>query len=353
MWNQQKTAITNVQVFDGTQLTRPTTVVIDGERFGTDTAGAFAVDGHGGILLPGLIDAHVHLTKLEDLQRLAKAGITTALDMAAWPPDLVNSLRHQRGLPDIRSAGIPLTCPGSRHSHIPTLPDDALVSGTTQAGDFVTRRITEGSDYIKLIADEPGPEQQVLNVTIEEAKKHNKLTVAHAAAYRPVQMAQEAKVHVLTHVPLDAQVTEADANMMASENRICIPTLTMMEGIALLKRPGTDYTHADQSVRTMHRAGVVILAGTDANDTPGSPSPIAHGASLHDELELLVKAGLSTVEALRSATYLAARHFGLHDRGVIGPSLRADAVLIDGDPIQDINATRRVQKVWCAGVEVT
>jgi imidazolonepropionase-like amidohydrolase len=66
---------------------------------------------------------------------------------------------------------------------------------------------------------------------------------------------------------------------------------------------------------------------------------------------LLIEAGLSNVEALRAATVLPAQHFGLHDRGVIEPGRRADLVLIDGDPIADIRATRQIRRVWCAGVE--
>jgi imidazolonepropionase-like amidohydrolase len=66
---------------------------------------------------------------------------------------------------------------------------------------------------------------------------------------------------------------------------------------------------------------------------------------------LLIDAGLSSVEALRAATVLPAQYFGLHDRGVIKPGRRADLVLIDGDPIADIHATRLIRRVWCAGVE--
>ncbi len=79
---------------------------------------------------------------------------------------------------------------------------------------------------------------------------------------------------------------------------------------------------------------------------------ISHGSSLHHELELLVGAGLTTVDALRAATSRPARYFGLADRGVIEPGRRADLVLIDGDPLQDITATRSIRRVWCGGAEV-
>lgn len=96
-----------------------------------------------------------------------------------------------------------------------------------------------------------------------------------------------------------------------------------------------------------------VHAGTDAFSAGFLPEPVLHGDSLHHELALLVDAGLSTVEALRSATALAARHFGLADRGAITPGLRADLVLLGGDPLADISATRTIERVWCAGVEVS
>src|SRR5690606_4563552 len=95
--------------------------------------------------------------------------------------------------------------------------------------------------------------------------------------------------------------------------------------------------NAMESVRRLHAAGVPILAGTDAPN-PGT----AHGASLHGELQLLVEAGLTPAEALAAATSVPAKAFGLGDRGRIAPGLRADLVLVNGDPTQDITATRSI-----------
>lgn len=347
-----KIAITNVRVFDGSQLSQPTTVIIEGDHIGTDTSGATEIDAKGGTLLPGLIDAHVHITKPEQLTQLSRAGVTTALDMACWPPAHVDSMRNQKGVTDIRSAGTPLTAPGTLHSQLPNLPKDALVETEEQAVDFVSRRIAEGSDYIKVVADVPGPTQEVLNAAVAEAKKQGKLTVAHAARFEAVQMAQKAKVDFLTHVPIDKALTAANVQLMLEEDRPCIPTLAMEEkAIPILKRPGSDYAFSRDSVTTMHKAGVPILAGTDANAS--AFSPIRHGESLHREFELLIEAGMSTVDVLRSATILTAQRFGLHDRGVIEPGKRADLVLIAGDPIKDIKATRQIEKVWCGGIEVS
>ncbi|MGD0608764.1 MAG: amidohydrolase family protein, partial [Streptosporangiaceae bacterium] len=138
-----------------------------------------------------------------------------------------------------------------------------------------------------------------------------------------------------------------------ADGRILIPTLAMMEGVvAQSAPPGADYAAARQSVTVMYRAGVPILAGTDANAAAGLPAAISHGTSLHHELELLVDAGLSTVDALRAATSRPAHYFGLADRGVIEPGRRADLVLIAGNPLHDITATRSIRRIWCGGAEV-
>lgn len=96
------------------------------------------------------------------------------------------------------------------------------------------------------------------------------------------------------------------------------------------------------------------LTGVRVFDGHGLSEPssvVLDGGSLHDELELLTGAGLSTVDALRAATVLPAEHFGLRDRGAVRPGLRADLVLVDGDPRADIRATRAISRVWCAGIE--
>ncbi len=97
-------------------------------------------------------------------------------------------------------------------------------------------------------------------------------------------------------------------------------------------------------VGEMHRAGVPLLAGTDASDEPW----VIPGASLHDELELFVEAGLTPLEALRTATTGPARY-----RGEVGPLLaagrRADLVLLTEDPTESITALRRIEAVVLRG----
>ena len=95
-------------------------------------------------------------------------------------------------------------------------------------------------------------------------------------------------------------------------------------------------------VRLMRDAGVSILAGSDLEP---------HGGSLHQELELLVDAGLSPAEAIAAATSEATAFLGLTDElGTVEAGKRADLVLLDSDPLADITNTRRIAAVIVGGV---
>ena len=102
---------------------------------------------------------------------------------------------------------------------------------------------------------------------------------------------------------------------------------------------------AYDTVRQLVAAGVPVLAGSDAPN-PGT----AHGVSLHRELELLVQAGLTPEQALAAATSAPAKAFHLKDRGRIAPGMRADLVLVAGDPLKDVRDTRNLVRIWKGGV---
>jgi len=379
------TLITNVRVFDGQTLTAPQDVLISDATIAdpsslSSSSPDSTVDGTGLTLLPGLIDAHVHISEHEELRTLATHGITTTLDMAAWPAERINALRNQRGLTDIRTAGAPASTPNSTHTCLLHLPECSQLTGADKAEAFVEDRIREGSDYIKLIADVPGPSQELLDALVAASEKRGLLTVVHAAMSVPYAMAQKSGARVITHAPLDAPLSSSDAEQMKNAGRVAVPTLTAMVAVSSIKRPpmplpGTgpssggpprsapqmpavpprkpDYANARESVRALHAAGVPILAGTDAvAQKANAPFFVPHGSSLHEELVLLRDAGLSNLEALQAATILPAQWFGLEDRGRVEVGMRADLVLVRGDPIQDIKVTRNVEAVWCSGVRV-
>ena len=176
--------------------------------------------------------------------------------------------------------------------------------------------------------------------------------IAHAATPGAYALALSTDIDVITHIPLGHPLSAEDAQRMAAQGQVAIPTLTMMERTAAARGlPPAGLAAAVESIRTLLDAGVTVLAGTDANSQPGVPAQVPHGESLHRELELLVEAGLTPAQALQAATTLTAGCFDLQDRGSIAPGLRADLVLLRADPTEDIRAVRQIERVWCAGVE--
>ena len=344
--------IRDVRVFDGAKLLPPVTVVVAGgliREVGAAVnvpAGAATVDGSGKTLLPGLIDAHVHITAPGDLKRALSFGVTTYLDMftvARMAAEIRTAQAAGRLVDhaDLRSAGTLLTAPGGHGTEygvpIPTLskPEDART--------FVDARIAEGSDYIKLIKDDgsafgfhrPTLDRATLAAGIAAAHARGKRAVVHIATLADAREAIACGADVLAHT----YAGEADpeiAREAAAHHVAWTPTLA----VTAQKNPAA----AIAMVRAMKAADVTILAGTDAPN-PGT----SHGSSLHEELALLVKAGLTPVEALAAATSAPAATFRLADRGRIAPGMRADLVLVDGDPTRDIAATRKIVAIWKLG----
>ncbi|MCJ1271891.1 hypothetical protein MMC22_011796 [Lobaria immixta] len=361
--HDRRIAINNVRVFDGRRLRAPQTVLIDGGVIGTcgkDAARAYwrcgrdaeQVDGHGGVLLPGFIDSHNHPATVDNLKQLSEYGITTALIMACHPKSLCQSLQRHQGLTDVFYVGTPAAAPNSSVAQIPGFPQDELVTSPAQAAQFVKNRVAEGASFVKIIAGNPGtPElnQTTLNALVDESHKRKKLTVCHAPRFLAVQMALEAKADQIHHVPLDIPLDTITASRYIQDKRISAPTLIVMKTIAQnAKSPAVSFASASASVTTLYKAGVPILVGTDA---PGPFGGVDFGVSIHQEMELLAQAGMSNIDILRGATSLPAKYFGLRDRGVIKPGRRADLVLISGNPIANISATRNIQRTWIAGVE--
>lgn len=385
--------VQDVRVFDGTGvIDRATVVVRDGRivSVGRDAQvpeGLAVVDGRGRTLLPGLIDAHVH--SWGDAQADAlRFGVTTELDMLGDRGRFA-ALRSQRDAfgparhADLWSAGAAVTAPGGHGTQygmeVPTL------AAGGDAGAFVAARVAEGSDYIKIIVEDfgaygsPGrmptlaPAQ--VEAAVEAAHAHDRLAVVHVSRQADALHALRAGADGLVHLFVDAGATPELVAAARAGDAFVVPTLSVLMSIAgagagpglaadprLRPHLSDAQVHALQgsfpgmpaqpalperllaSVRALHAAGVTILAGTDAGN-PGT----SHGASLHGELALLVQAGLTPLEALAAATSAPATRFGLADRGRIAPGLRADLVLVEGDPSSDIAASRAIVGIWKNG----
>jgi imidazolonepropionase-like amidohydrolase len=358
--NRRSIAIQNVRVFDGTKLSGPRTVFVENGVISSSADADVAVKGEGATLLPGLIDSHIHLDSIENLKKASYWGITTMIDMATQDPELVDSLRSQPGLTDIRSchrAGSPA---GSYHATAMSYP---VIRGPEEGRSFVDEQIGFGADYIKIVLEDPDiPGAGIMTpdtiaAVAQAAHESGRYLIAHAVASGSFKLALENGVDVITHTPMRECIFATIVEEMAKRGILAVPTLVMMKGLcetfaALPSPPPWSYSNSQESVARFRRAGIPIIAGTDANNDPKAPFHPEHGKSLHDELDLLVGAGLTPIDALRSATNIPAEKLGLTDRGTILPGRRADLVLVDGDPTTDIGATKAIRAVYVAGVRV-
>lgn len=366
-----RTRIHDVRVFDGERIIERASVLIDGDRIAADDAGPadLTIPGVGRTLLPGLIDAHTHVFAGE-LERALAFGVTTELDMFCLPDQLTaqrEAARTRDDLADFRSAGTLATAPGGHPSQLLTAPGIAeldlapfdTISAPEQAAEFVRARLAEDADYLKIVIDDGAvhgtalpvlsPATAAALVTVGHAA--GLLVIAHAITEAEVRIALDAGVDGLAHVWTDiGPRTKESVARVAAAGVFVISTLAYFEAIeggrehtADCARPGS-FRDATGIARALIEAGVTVLAGTDA--TPFTP---AHGAGLHRELVLLTDAGMSPVAALAAATSRVADRFGLTDRGRVAPGLRADLLLVDGDPATDITATLAIAEVWRRG----
>lgn len=343
-----KIALDNVRVFDGPCVLPPSTVVIDGPLIGTNATGAQHIDGKGGVLIPGLIDAHCHPTNVTHMQELAKWGVTSGFVMACFSQELCSSLSNHTGLPSVLRSSVPASAPGSVHGMITlsALRDASyLLNGTAAVPAWISRQLAgQDPDYFKFIAESPGLDQATLDMLVSEAHHYGKQSVIHAATFDACTQAILSHTDHAHHAPLDTEISPALVKTMLQQGQISTPTLTMMRATALKgsSSSGTNFTAALATTSLLHRSGVPVLAGTDANTQSGVPAMVPFGISLHDELQNLVEAGMTPVEALLAATVRPARAFGLWDRGTIQPGMRADLVLLGSDPLADIRNTRDI-----------
>ena len=387
--------IKDARVFDGeTVLERASVLVRDGKVIAVKAdlavpAGVTVIEGAGRTLLPGLIDAHTHAFG-DALTRALVFGVTTELDMFSDYRQAVQWRTEQQSAAgasaraDMFSAGTLVTAPKGHGTQF-GLPIPTITS-PGDAAAFVEARIAEGSDYIKVVYEYgdaygislPSIDEATLRAVVSAARTRGKLAVVHIGSRTGAESAIAAGASGLVHIFGNEPPQGDFAQRAKAAGTFVIATLSVIEsaagtagGAALTnvpalapylspqeraalqasfpQRPGASIRlqYALDATRQLYAAGVPILAGSDAPNTG-----TVHGATIHRELELLVQAGLPPAAALAAATSLPADAFGLADRGRIAPGLRADLVLVGGNPLVDITATRQVEAVWKGGVRL-
>ncbi|PSL08111.1 imidazolonepropionase-like amidohydrolase [Haloactinopolyspora alba] len=393
------TTLVNARIFDGSAVRRERSLTMDDGVITAIGAEAAAldtvVDAGGGTVLPGLIDSHVHTTVAE-LGTALRFGVTTALEMQGfWTAEERAAVAADPRVADLRVALTGLMAKDGHPSQLikahNNLAGDgwSMPSASTpdEAAALVAAQVADGADYIKVMIEEgtvlghpglPVMTTDTLRAGVDQAHHLNKKVIAHAMTVRATEQALEIGVDGLAHLFVDQAATSRVVSSLVDAGVFVTPCLVMnsstvgydASALAADSRVRSRLNHewldalgssfnsypegrlADvfESVAALHEAGVPILAGTDAS--PLKHGGIVHGASVHHELQLLVEAGLSPTDALRSATQIPAERFGLADRGRIEAGKRADILLVGGDPTAHVSDTLDLRGIWRAGMRL-
>ena len=381
-------AISNVRVITGTgEVLRDAEVVVSrgrilsvGQRLAETTA-KVQIDGRGKTLLPGLIDAHVHIllgrtvTDEESLARLIREelqatldgflshGVTTIRSVGDhWP----QVLEVRRGLaegkirgPRLLISGPVLTAPGGhpaatvcRNNEFCRTHLAAEISSEEEARETVQELADGGVEAIKLVVDDfarfsrsvlPQLSFDLVGTIVEAAHKRGIKVVGHIIEASTAAQALKLGLDGFVHPPVAGE--EEFGRLLSALRERPVPvvsTLTLGGGRAQ-RRKGV--------VKTLAEAGIPIVVGTDyVARGPARSREWSPGGRTVRELELLVEAGLSPRAAIRAATRDAAAHLGILDlAGTVEAGKTADLVLVDGNPLSDISALWSTELVLKAG----
>lgn len=346
------------------------------------------IDYEGKTIMPGLIDAHVHLgldasenpaASLQELSdaRLAlqaarhaektlQAGVTTIRDMSARnyiDIDLREAVAAgEYPGPEIYASGRNITMTGG-HSW----STGAEVDGPAQARRAARQQIKKGADQIKVMATggvmtegvQPGAPQLTeaeLRAAIEEAHKADRKAAAHAQGTEGIKNAIRAGIDSIEHgIFLDEEALK----MMRENDVYLVPTLAAAHWIYeggeesgipayAVQKTGSIMQDHQQSFKMALEAGIKIGMGTDAG------TPLNKHGHNHFELKLMVENGMKPAEAIAAATRVNAELLGIEDKtGTIESGKRADLLVLDKNPLQDIDNISEIHSIYKQGEPIS
>ena len=318
--------ILNYPLFDGEKIIENASVVIDNGMI-TAVKESERIDSRY-LLMPGLIDAHTHMTSAYQISDMLKSGVVATCDVCA-PISLIKSAEN---FTIISSAG--------------------MTMGTLNGKGYVKKSIESGAKYIKVLLFEPNlMPRTALKSICTSAHEHDLKVAVHATSVKAEEMAVECGADILLHVPMKEDLPESLAKEIFERGIAVAPTLLMMEAFSHSGKNGylpEHYKNAENAVRTLHKSGVTLLAATDANDGSFAPA-VAYGSSMHREAELLCKAGLTPVEVLAAATSRVCEVFCIDGLGSASVGKKATLLLVDGRPDKDITAIKNIKQIWIDG----
>ena len=396
-----------------TPLEQATVIISDGaiEAVGAASTlavpdGATVIDMTGKTIMPGMINAHGHVQRGHDasipvredlVQRLetyASYGVTTVVSLGAIPEgELMQiTLRDEQDGVELDHSRVYTS--GMSINRVPNEAGGGMrpINTPDDARAAVDRVADLGVDVIKLHVDNPPARMSddTLGALIEQAEARDLNAVAHLWFLADAKVAVERGIDAIGHSVRDVDVDEELITAMRESNVGYIPTLTrelavfvyettptflsdpfFLRGISVYQDQVDVVTmpeyqerlQNDPAVQSIKQAlvqaqtnlklladgGVTIGFGTDGGVPNANTFGRWEGYFEHVELELMVEAGLSPLQAITAATGGSARVSHLDALGTIEPGKTADLLVLDANPLEDILNTRQINSVWVGG----
>ena len=325
---------------------------------------------------------HIRDRLPDTFRRYLRSGITSVVDAGGpmWNLDVRTQADTTARAPTVVTAG-PLISSVSRPSLSEGDPPIKKITTPQAAREEVQQQVEAGVDLIKIwyivpSGESPAAYRPVVDAAIEAADDAGRRVAVHATQLETARAAVEAGADVLVHSVFDAPVDEAFVRLLLDREVLYVPTLMVRERYretfageldltavehriaqkdvvgslfdfyalpdsvvpaGIRQRLTQDVgvpsdTVAMQNLRRLHEAGVAVAAGTDAGNI-GTP----HGPALHREMELMREAGLSPRDILQTATVGGARLMGRDDRGRIEAGRKADLIVVDDNPLDNVD----------------
>ncbi len=372
--------------------------------------GATVVDLTGRTVIPALVNTHAHLgwekydswgsenftrdNLIEHLNRHAYYGVGTIISTGSDKEEIALQVRHEQRIGEVGGArylvspgiGTPGGGPNPRFTDDKGFWGIHHVTGPSEARDIVRSEAAKGIRIVKIWVDARDERRgaqvklrpEIYAAVLDEAQVRDVLVIAHALTLEDQKQLLRAGNRRFIHMPYDRDADEEYLALVRERNAFIVPTLGMVtkrepyyvpafqdpffqeqvssEVLGLLTDAYGDGPSVP-SVRTpaaVERARVIadnfeaikdhIILGTDA----GAVGDF-FGYADHVELALFVRMGMTPAEAIVAATGRAAQAFGLIDVGTLEAGMSADFVVLDANPLDDIENTRQISQVYLRG----
>lgn len=309
--------------------------------------GAQVIDLHGGSVLPGFINAHVHYGfNKANLQTWARGGVTTVRDESIIGDRPLTELMALRAevnadprFARLVSAGRMLRSPGGYGALTVTSPDDARQK--------VVEELDAGVDQIKIAMEDgyagrsglPKLSPEEITVILTTAHDRGTRVSGHITQSIYMRILVDAGVDDIAHLAYDP-IPVATLEEMVAKDISLIPTFTVFRNY-----------NAPLDLCVANLAAFVRLGGKVAlgNDYGGGPGEFELGIPMY-EIEMMSKAGMTPMQIILAATQNASHVVGLENEiGTLQPGMQADVLVVNGNPLNDLNSLKNVQWVLHAG----